>query len=279
MAKKRKQYPSQARLRELFDYDPEGFLVWKYRQEKSKQWNGRFAGNRAGSIRVRKDGHIEASSAIDGVQYNTLYLVWIFHKGAVPDGYFVKTKGSILEGIKICDMYLSDKQGILRSGGRIFSSRDNGVVGVYQRKDKESTSFVAAAFAGGKTISLGSYFTEDAAAAAYNEWAKEYYGEGFIPNETKCSDPDKYRIDTNHRQNKRNQKSGYKGVYLTKRIDRFVSAIVINKNRKHLGTFPTKEQAARAYNKAAYEHYGENAVLNDIPDPLGLAEPEDGDAF
>ena len=38
---------------------------------------------------------------------------------------------------------------------------------------------------------------------------------------------------------------------------------------KYLGCFKTQEEAARAYNIAAYEHYGENAVLNDIPFPLG----------
>ena len=42
----------------------------------------------------------------------------------------------------------------------------------------------------------------------------------------------------------------------------------------YLGTFSTKEEAARAYNIAAYEHYGENAVLNDIPDPLGKGEDD-----
>lgn len=49
---------------------------------------------------------------------------------------------------------------------------------------------------------------------------------------------------------------------------RFVASI----RSVYLGTFDDQVDAARAYNIAAYDHYGEHAVLNDIPDPLGKGD-------
>jgi hypothetical protein len=42
--------------------------------------------------------------------------------------------------------------------------------------------------------------------------------------------------------------------------------------KEYIGTFDTKEEAARAYNIAAREYYGDHAELNDIPDPLGQGD-------
>jgi hypothetical protein len=62
----------------------------------------------------------------------------------------------------------------------------------------------------------------------------------------------------------RNSTSGYKGVSLEKRTNRWVAYIGSNKNRKYLGLYASKEEAAKAYNKAAIELYGEFALLNEI---------------
>lgn len=63
-----------------------------------------------------------------------------------------------------------------------------------------------------------------------------------------------------------NNTSGYKGVFLhnpkLKKPWRARITIPGNTN-KHLGFFATPELAARAYNKAATEHHGEFARLND----------------
>ena len=65
------------------------------------------------------------------------------------------------------------------------------------------------------------------------------------------------------------------GVYEDKRqkTNRFTAYIGTGSDRVIFGPFDTKEQAARAYNIAAREKYGEHAVLNDIPDPLGEGAP------
>lgn len=72
------------------------------------------------------------------------------------------------------------------------------------------------------------------------------------------------------RQNIANKKkqstntSGYKGVHWKGEKKRWVASIGVNGKRKHIGYYDTKEQAALAYNRAAQEHFGEFACLNEI---------------
>lgn len=61
-----------------------------------------------------------------------------------------------------------------------------------------------------------------------------------------------------------NNTSGYRGVYLNKSSMRWRSKI----NRMSLGTFPTREEAALAYNEAALKFHGKSAQLNMIPSEL-----------
>jgi hypothetical protein len=61
---------------------------------------------------------------------------------------------------------------------------------------------------------------------------------------------------------KRNPRSGYKGVWLAGDKNLWRAAIVCNGQRKHLGYFKDKRQAAKAYDKAAKILHGEFAVLN-----------------
>lgn len=56
----------------------------------------------------------------------------------------------------------------------------------------------------------------------------------------------------------------YKGVYLDKRLNKWVAAIGKSPNKKHLGVFLFEEDAARAYNEAAVRIHGEFAVLNEV---------------
>lgn len=74
------------------------------------------------------------------------------------------------------------------------------------------------------------------------------------------------------RQNSRNMKkhvdnhSGFKGVYFRPKQPKKPWAVYIKTeiSTKYLGSYPTKEQAAEAYNKAAIELYGEYAKLNEL---------------
>lgn len=69
-------------------------------------------------------------------------------------------------------------------------------------------------------------------------------------------------------ENVRNQKrrkdnsSGFKGVYWSKVANKWQSYIKFNNKRIHLGLFECKVKAAKAYDMAAKKHHGEFAKLN-----------------
>lgn len=67
------------------------------------------------------------------------------------------------------------------------------------------------------------------------------------------------------RQRNRAGQWPYRGVKRPQRGQRFGAQIRIQGKLLHLGNFLTIEDAARAYNAAALEHYGAKAILNVIP--------------
>lgn len=62
-------------------------------------------------------------------------------------------------------------------------------------------------------------------------------------------------------------RSGFKGAYLHKPSGKWVAQISPNGQRKHLGTFSTAEDAAKAYDAAAFAEWGSGCYLNfpDLP--------------
>lgn len=71
-----------------------------------------------------------------------------------------------------------------------------------------------------------------------------------------------------HAENARNRKkpkgsfSGFKGVSWHKDAQKYHARIIVDGKAKHLGVFGDPEEAARAYDKAAKEYFGEFANLN-----------------
>lgn len=62
----------------------------------------------------------------------------------------------------------------------------------------------------------------------------------------------------------KNNTSGYKGVHWHSINKKWYAAICINRRQIHLGTFPTKEDAALAYNRKSKELFGEFSNPNVI---------------
>lgn len=79
-----------------------------------------------------------------------------------------------------------------------------------------------------------------------------------ISNLRECSQVENCR----NRGINNNNTSGYKGV--TKKGNKWRSEIRFRGDRKYLGSFICKHEAAKAYNEAAKKHHGEFAVINTI---------------
>jgi hypothetical protein len=63
-----------------------------------------------------------------------------------------------------------------------------------------------------------------------------------------------------------NNRSGFKGVYWHKQRQKWAAGITTHK-QIHLGLFDTREDAATAYNFAAYDAFKEFAFFNLVPQP------------
>lgn len=64
------------------------------------------------------------------------------------------------------------------------------------------------------------------------------------------------------RNEKRARGVVYKGVYSNKNASTYTARINVRGKHTYLGSFKTQIEAARAYDRAAREHYGEFAKLN-----------------
>jgi hypothetical protein len=67
--------------------------------------------------------------------------------------------------------------------------------------------------------------------------------------------------NANRRSSGRNT-SGYKGVTFSKANKAWIAAITVAGKHYYLGSFPDKTEAAKAYDKAAIEYFGEFATPN-----------------
>lgn len=107
-----------------------------------------------------------------------------------------------------------------------------------------------------KLIYIGSFETEEAAAAAYNFFAKKHFGEfawlNDVPDIGDC--PQRILYPTNT--------TGFRGVHWSKKDKTWMAGISYQGKSKHIGSFKTPEAAALAYNEAALRYHGDRAKLN-----------------
>lgn len=57
-------------------------------------------------------------------------------------------------------------------------------------------------------------------------------------------------------------RSKFRGVYRAEGRQKWRAQITVDSNNRYLGSFANEEDAAHAYDEAAYAHYGVNAIVN-----------------
>ena len=103
---------------------------------------------------------------------------------------------------------------------------------------------------------LGAFNEEKIAAAAYNFYAKKYFGGYAVLNNVPEAD------FQNERVLKGTCASKFRGVTYNKRAKRWIARIGVDKNRLWLGSFKNERDAAIAYNKAFSKFKSGKVVAN-----------------
>lgn len=158
---------------------------------------------------------------------------------------------------------------------RLATHGDTGFRGVRRR----GSGFLAIVQARslGAPIVVGTFDTAEEAAAAYDAKVTELFGE-FAWTNVKSGELSPAIKPGGRRPRAHTFRmagnggwatSGYKGVYpapTSKRtgLPRWQAKIQVGRKGRHIGMFDSPEAAARAYNEAAFEAWGERAFLNDV---------------
>ena len=146
-----KQYPSQSRLKELFDYI-DGHLVWKARPRsdfKTPQGYGAFNALRVGKIACQ--GRINGYWIIK-ISREYFYahrLIWIWNYGDLEYGQEIDHKDGDKENYSLSNLRIADRQQNTSNRGAQSNSK-TGVKGVCW--DKSKNKWHAQIKLGGKLI-------------------------------------------------------------------------------------------------------------------------------
>lgn len=138
----------------------------------------------------------------------------------------------------------------------VGKANKSGYKGVSWLRDRQK--WYASIRIDGRSVNLGTYDKVEDAANAYDRVAAKHHG-SFARLNHQTVEPSPITSTTPVFSSARlqiNNPSGYKGV--TWHNEKWRARLV----QKHLGYFDNKEDAARAYDVAAFQHFGESAYLN-----------------
>jgi hypothetical protein len=167
-----RKLPHQDDLLRSLSYDPtSGYLYWRDRDDRSREWNSRWAGKRAFTARGHKGYY---TGAFNGSQYYAHRVIWKMLKGEEPD-VIDHIDGTIsdnrLENLRSVPSL--DNQRNMRR----MSSNTSGINGVgWSAPTKKWAAYIRV---DGKRIHLGYFETKEQAASARRRADARY---GFHPN-------------------------------------------------------------------------------------------------
>ena len=162
---KAKELPSQEELRRMFDYYPEtGKLVWKRREDRDSQWNGRMAGKEAGSI---KKGYIRVD--INNKSYQIHRVIWKLAYGTIPNDRQVDHINGDGFDNRLCNLRLVTNR---ENQHNRSANKGKKYKGVY----KKGNGFKAEIGHKGELIYIGFFKSEEKAAMEYDKKARELHG-------------------------------------------------------------------------------------------------------
>jgi hypothetical protein len=155
------------RFHDRLSYDMEtGLFVWK--KGRGPVSEGKVAGrpNVHGYIRI----------GLDGRDYLAHRLAWFVVHGEWPNGEIDHINGCITDN-RICNLRVATREENCRNV-KVHKRNRLGIKGVSERNDCKKR-FGAKIRINGKVVALGQYETAEEAKAAYNEAAREHFGEFF----------------------------------------------------------------------------------------------------
>lgn len=164
---------TQARLKELLDYDPEtGVFTWKARAVtgKASAWNKRFAGKVAGNIN-KPSGYVYIY--VDSQNYSAHRLAWLYLYGEFPEKVIDHADTDRANNAASNLRLATNSQNLANTGLRVDNT--SGFKGVVLHKKRLHQNRPWQAVLNRK--SLGYYATAEEAASARHEAFKAVYGE------------------------------------------------------------------------------------------------------
>lgn len=165
--KQRRELPSQERLRELFDYNPDTGIFTR-RVDRRKWKAGQVVGTRSG------DGYININ--VDYQIYRAHRLAWKYMTGLEPSGYGIDHKNGERSDNRWENLREATQTENM-SNRTVQKNNAAGLKGVHPYG--KNGRYRACATKHGKTYNLGCYGTIEEAKAAYDAGAKLIHGDFF----------------------------------------------------------------------------------------------------